>query len=115
MTDSLEHGDYVLATKYEDGDPGDQFAVGFFAGMLAKVGGDRYLVVDDRGRQFRGNGFRRCEKISKERGQWLVAHMQEIEASMSEFRYDEYGTRHGRSVWDWAALPMYTASDRRGT
>ena len=64
----LAEGDYVLATKYDDGDPGDHWAVGFFDSML----GDRYMIVDGNGDQFRGNGFRRCEKITSEQGEWMV-------------------------------------------
>jgi len=29
----IKKGDYVLATKYSDGDPKDHFAVGFFDKM----------------------------------------------------------------------------------
>ena len=65
----LHHGDYVLATKYEDGDPCDQWAVGFYAGMRC-VG--RHLVVDNDGNQMRVGGFRRCEPITGEMGAWLL-------------------------------------------
>lgn len=108
----LQSGDYVLATKYEDGDPGDQFAVGFFYGMLPKVGGDRYIVVDADGKSFRGNGFRRCEQITSEQGKWLVAHLNEISDSRREFYYDDEGNRHGRSVWDWLAAVPSGDADR---
>jgi len=105
MTDSLTSaspaneelmpGDYVLATKYSDGDPQDQWAVGFFVGMLPRS--NRYQVVDADGKLFRGNGFRRAKKIRKERGRWLVEHMADIESS-------------GRSVWWWARRTMQPAS-----
>lgn len=81
-------GDYVLATKYSDGDPQDQWSIGFFDSMLPKVGGERYMVVDGEGNQFRGNGFRRAQKIDANTGRWLLEHKAEIESS-------------GRSVWDW--------------
>lgn len=97
----MEKGDYVLATKYADGDPGDQFAVGYFVGMLPKPGGDRYEVADQAGKLFRRNGFRRCEKITHEQGVWLVSRFAEIEAGISEFYYDDDGNRHGKSLWDW--------------
>jgi|CXWL01.1.fsa_nt_gi hypothetical protein len=90
----LEPGDYVLATKYRDGDPGDQFAVGFYHGRFR----DRYLVADADGKLFRANGFRRIATISKERGDWLVAHVPEIEAG-----------RH--SVWWWKRCNMDVVSD----
>lgn len=75
----LTKGDYVLATKYRDGDPFDGYAVGFFDSMLPKAGGDRYMVVDGQGKQYRGNGFRRCERISHDLGSWIVAHRTTIE------------------------------------
>jgi len=95
---ALRPGDYVLATKYHDGDPADPFVVGFFAGMLPKIGGDRYLVNDASGNPFRANGFRRARRISARRGAWLVARMAEIE------RLAYSGCR--RSVWGWARIPM---------
>lgn len=57
----LEFGDYVLATKYGDGDPGDQWCIGFFAGTTPTS--NRFLVVDSDGKSFRHSGFRRCERI----------------------------------------------------
>lgn len=86
----MNKGDYVLATKWHDGDPGDQWAVGFFDRVLRE---DRFIVVDSKGRSFRANGFRRIKKISAERGAWLLAHTQEIEMS-------------GRSLWGWLHLSM---------
>ena len=93
MSDLLEVGDYVLATKYRDGSPQDHWAVGFFVGVLPKVSGDRYEVADGEGKLFRGNGFRRAKKISPERGRWMLEHREEIEGGM-------------RSVWWWARTKM---------
>lgn len=93
MSELLKVGDYVLATKYLDGDPQDHWAVGFFAGMLPKAGGDRYDVVDGNDQLFRGNGFRRVKKISDVRGQWLLEHKQEI----------QHG---GRTLWSWVRAQM---------
>ena len=87
----LKKGDYVLATKYSDGDPQDHFVVGFFDGMLKKGSSERYHrynVVDGEGRLFRGNGFRRCEKISNRVGTILVDNMSFIEQGSC-------------SVWYW--------------
>lgn len=89
----LEVGDYVLATKWNDGDPEDHWVVGTYTGMLPKVTGDRYMVADAEGNPFRGNGFRRAQKISAERGRWLLEHMKEIENS-------------GRSLWWWSRARM---------
>lgn len=90
-------GDYVLATKYSDGDPHDHWVVGFYAGPLdadALPGCPiRHNVIDALGKQFRGNGFRRVKKISAARGQWMLDHSQDIELS-------------GFSVWHFARCRM---------
>ena len=80
-------GDYVLATKYSDGDPQDHFCVGFFNGMLNE---DRYMVIDSKGRNFRANGFRRCEKISTTMGNILVSGFPIIQQSQSSVWYWRY-------------------------
>jgi hypothetical protein len=89
-------GDYVLATKYGDGDPGDHFAVGYYAGRTPL--NDRHLVVHGEGIPFRANGFRRVKKISAGRGSWLVEHFPEIE-------------RSSHSVWWWARRSMAAKVD----
>lgn len=88
----LVTGDYVLATKYYDGDPCDHFCVGFFRCMLVDCQGrttDRYLVADSDGHLFRANGFRRCERIQRNTGDILVAAFPYI------------GDKPGRSLWYW--------------
>ena len=87
----IEIGAYVLATKYADGDPQDHFVVGYFTGTLPKSGGDRYMVADAEGRQFRGNGFRRIKVVSPEVGAEIVRRMPEIGAS-------------SYSAWHWERL-----------
>lgn len=87
----LKIGDYVLATKYSDGDPKDHFCVGFFNGMTGHTV-KRYEVVDDKGINFRGNGFRRCERISGNTGAILVSCISLIEQSW-------------HSVWYWKKHP----------
>jgi len=47
--------DYVLATKYGDGDPMDPFAVGFYDGEKYE---GRHFVVDRDGKQFRAARYR---------------------------------------------------------
>ena len=86
-------GDYVLATKWSDGDPRDHWCVGFFIGVLHKTGKDRFEVGDENGNLFRFNGFRRIKKISAERGQWILERKEVIEQS-------------GKSVWGWLRMPM---------
>lgn len=59
----LVKGNYVLATKWGDGDPQDEFCIGFFDRYERPTSlSGRYFVLDDKGSQFRANGFRRCEK-----------------------------------------------------
>ena len=87
-------GDYVLATKYRDGDPQDHWCIGFYKEAYLHCGHyQRHIVVDENGQSFRGNGFRRCKKISKERGAWMLEHSKDIEMS-------------GMSVWHFARCSM---------
>ena len=85
----LKKGDYVLAAKYSDGDPRDQWCVGFYDGESR----DRHFVVDRDGSSFRASGFRRVKKISAVRGKWLLDNSEGIELS-------------GKSVWGWLLAPM---------
>lgn len=80
----LQIGDYVLATKYSDGDPCDQFAVGFISG---KTPHGRWLVIDQDGVNLRANGFRRAARITPEEGSYLVSLFSMI------------GDKPGRSLW----------------
>lgn len=86
----MKIGDYVLATKYADGDPGDEFCVGFYNGFYDHYGQTRHLVVDKAGKRFRANGFRRIEHIGVRRGIWIVEHLALIEQMRERF-----------SVWHW--------------
>ena len=45
----LQKGDYVLATKWHDGDSRDQWCCGFFEGMT-EHDNPRYEVVDSEGK-----------------------------------------------------------------
>lgn len=91
----MKPGDYVVATKYRDGDPGDQFCIGFYDGSYDHCGIEtRHLVVDSEGKQFRPNGFRRVAKVSARRGTWMVQHLSLIEGMMNRF-----------SVWHWYRAP----------
>jgi len=58
-TGNLCKGDYVLATKYSDGDPLDHWAVGFYDGTTEHMR-PRHHVIDGDGQRFRVNGFRRA-------------------------------------------------------
>ncbi len=87
-------GDYVLASKYRDGDPQDHWCIGFYKEPYLHCGYDqRHIIVDANGQPFRANGFRRVKKISKERGSWMLKNARIIETS-------------GMSVWHFARCSM---------
>jgi hypothetical protein len=69
-------GDYVLATKWSDGDPGDPWAIGFYAGVEF---GDRHMVKDSTGKNIRPNGYRRVGRITADIGAWLLANADTLE------------------------------------
>lgn len=73
----IERGDYVLATKYDDGDPGDNWAVGFYD----RQENGRHYVVDGEGNQCRFSGYRRVGKITAEYGGWLLSAASVLEKS----------------------------------
>jgi hypothetical protein len=91
---TLKKGDYVLATKYRDGDAGDHFCVGFYDRSFTSFGETRHFVTDGSGKPFRHNGFRRVARISTRRGNWIMAHLRVIEGMMNRF-----------SVWHWYRAP----------
>lgn len=70
-------GDYVLATKYSDADPGDGWAVGF----INKIENDRFFVGDDKTISFRFSGYRYCAIINAEVGKWLLQSANYLESS----------------------------------
>ena len=86
MQKLLEIGDYVMASKYTDGDAKDHFAIGFYSGKLM----DRYMVKDGDGNLFRANGFRRCERISKKVGDVLVKYINIMEQASCSVWYWRY-------------------------
>lgn len=72
----VKKGNYVLATKYIDGDPMDQWAVGFYSQQLDYSPVPRHEVVNKDGVPFRNDGFRRAENITSEEGEFLIKAMQ---------------------------------------
>lgn len=108
MSKSPQLRDYVLATKYSDGDPGDHYAVGFLRQIDQRYGDIRYIVVDNNETPFRANGFRRCESITDAEGRWLIQHFPDFKPF--EHGEDEFGNdvQVGWSVWEW--LAHYRAS-----
>jgi len=81
----IQKGDYVLATKWHDGDPCDHFYVGFYKESYNY--GRRHLIVDENDNLVRENGFRRVEAITAEEGKALIALIPEI------------SDKPGRSLW----------------
>lgn len=77
MKTDIMPGDYVLATKWSDGDPGDHWGVGFYDRTDAR---GRHYVKDRDGNQIRGNGFRRVGKISPTLGFLLLHAGKSLEA-----------------------------------
>jgi len=98
----LRDGDYVLATKYNDGSRHDQWCVGFYQGLTRTdppYDPERYDVVDGAGKLFRGNGFRRVKKITQVRGQFIIDSVKTIETS-------------DRSLWWWVRCSMERTSKK---
>ena len=86
----MKKGEYVCATKYQDGDPRDPFCIGYFREMTHHA---RFLIEDSSGKLFRANGFRRCQRISERVGAILVKGLKLIEQGSA-------------SVWFWRYHPM---------
>lgn len=74
---AAQKGDYVLATKFNDGDPGAHWGVGYYD----REENGRHYIVDGDGKQLRANGFRRVGHITPEYGRWLLSAAQTLEAS----------------------------------
>lgn len=77
-------GDYVLATKWNDGSMQDQWCVGFYS----KAFKDRHIVTDTDGTPYRQSGFRRVEIITVEQGAELLSNSVEIASAYT-------------SIWNW--------------
>ena len=88
-------GDYVLATKYDDGDPRDHFVIGFYD----REENGRHYIKDSNGNQMRGNGFRRVERVTSEVGVWILENAR---------TWEELGSV--KSVWDYKALHELSAA-----
>lgn len=78
----IKVGDYVLATKYSDGDPADNWAVGY-VNEIKNRGNDRgYFVGNNETHSFRVGGYwGGCIRISGEVGGWLLQHSKLFESS----------------------------------
>jgi hypothetical protein len=107
----MQKGDYVLAHKWSDADPGDHWCVGFYDHPMR--GGERHMIVDGDGKPFRGNGFSYVVPITDAQGRWMIEHIPAIDKTMFETGQDEWGNeiRLGKSVLEWLAEAP-TQSDR---
>lgn len=82
-------GDYVLATKYSDGDPGDPWAFGRLHEIVNIPGlGYKYVILRKDGTPYRYGGFGCCRRVTPEQTAYLQANMDKIEYS-------------GKSMWKW--------------
>lgn len=95
----IKKGDYVLATKYSDGDPNDQWCVGFYKENFAAGSETRHDVVDIGGNSFRCNGFRRVRKITHEQGEYLLNNKDAISLSKSVWGFLRLFNAYSRSKW----------------
>ena len=65
----IKKGDYVLATKWDDGDPGDNWGVGYYD----RYENNRHFIVDNEGKQIRHGGFRKVRgELREDVGRWLI-------------------------------------------
>lgn len=87
----IKPNDYILATKYSDGDPNDPWEVGFYAGeMYYGMPGNgkasiRYFVKDSSGKVGRMNGYRRIKKLTCEQGQSILDEADNIDISLYQY------------------------------
>lgn len=89
----IKIGDHVLATKWHDGDPNDHWAMGRVTEIIRDSDNVRYMIADIMGQNIRGGGFRRAQKISSARSQWIWDRQKTFESS-------------GKSIWWWARQKM---------
>ncbi len=95
----MKKGDYILATKWHDGDPYDHWCVGWYD----RQDRDRHFVVDANGNQYRMNGFRRVAKISAARGKFILENV----------TYTNGIPINTRSLWWWKRAVMKSV-DKEG-
>lgn len=93
-------GDYVLATKWHDGEPGDPWAVGFYGGLEF---GDRHMVRHADGENIRPNGYRRVGRITPEIGAWLLKNAANLEFAPGKI------TLWGMYDWEYVNMKVREA------
>ena len=80
----LPVGSYVLGTKYEDGDPGDAWGVGYYLESFKLPGNRlRHRIVGSDGAYLYGpKGFIKIRaSLQPDVGRWLITHAGALEAS----------------------------------
>lgn len=90
----IQIGDYVLATKWSDGDSGEPWAIGFVHSILIDRNSlRRYQIVDQSGKSiiYGYPKFRRAEKISPEIGTWLLAQPKHPGTSLYSLLQEKQG------------------------
>lgn len=91
----FEIDDYVLVTKWRDGDAQDPWCVGFIKEItLMRHNERRYVLSDENGKViFSCHDRVRMKKISHEKGDFIVKNVKEIEL-------------HRYSLWKWVYMPL---------
>lgn len=78
----VEIGSYVLGTKFTDGDPGDPWGIGIYAGSYEHFGTIRHHInMTDGTPIYPRRGFERVGRITDEFGNWLYSVRHELERS----------------------------------
>src|ERR1700691_121094 len=75
----MQKGDYVLAHKWADADPGDHWCVGVYGEPRAGRRG-WHMCDDGHGKPFRGSGFSLGVPLPDGGGAWLIERMPQIDA-----------------------------------
>ena len=68
-------GDYVLATKYSDCDPGAPWRVGFVVRIITDKRGETYIIGEQDGTWSDFREYKHAKKITADEGKtWLEAN-----------------------------------------
>lgn len=89
----LEVGDYVLASKYRDGDPNDPWFVGFIKQIIRCEDYDKYKIADEDGNLLYSSMLARAERIGKANGHQLVRCKKYIKESNKSVYYWKNNTK----------------------
>lgn len=84
VTHVMPQGSYVLGTKYDDGDPGDAWGVGFYLESYKLPDREiRHRIIDSEGNYLYGpKGFVKIRAgLGEEIGRWLVENSTALERS----------------------------------